>query len=135
MPGMTDTAQHRHHAIEYVELTVTDLVEAKRCYADAFGWHSTTTGTSTPGSAAVAGWSTAPTRSPADGGSTSRTRAGTSSASGRRPEPAASDLRAAEGHRAGSDPAGGGGQGRLQPPPTLRAHRRARRVAHVEGVQ
>ena len=28
----------RHHAIDYVELTVTDLAEARRFYADAFGW-------------------------------------------------------------------------------------------------
>jgi predicted enzyme related to lactoylglutathione lyase len=30
--------QHLHHAIDYVELKVTDLAEAKRFYADAFGW-------------------------------------------------------------------------------------------------
>ncbi|HKS43563.1 MAG TPA: VOC family protein [Amycolatopsis sp.] len=29
---------HRHHAIDYVELTVTDLEQAKRFYAEAFGW-------------------------------------------------------------------------------------------------
>ena len=28
----------RHHAIDYVELTVTDLAAAKRFYAEAFGW-------------------------------------------------------------------------------------------------
>ncbi len=27
-----------HHAIDYIEFTVRDLVEAKRFYADAFGW-------------------------------------------------------------------------------------------------
>lgn len=27
-----------HHAIDYVELTVRDLAEAKRFYAAAFGW-------------------------------------------------------------------------------------------------
>lgn len=29
---------HAHHAIDYVEIKVTDLVEAKRFYAAAFGW-------------------------------------------------------------------------------------------------
>jgi uncharacterized protein len=29
----------RHHAIDYVELTVTDLEQAKRFYTEAFGWH------------------------------------------------------------------------------------------------
>jgi uncharacterized protein len=32
---------HRHHAIDYVELTVTDLDQAKRFYAEAFGWEFT----------------------------------------------------------------------------------------------
>ncbi len=27
-----------HHAIDYIEFTVTDLPAAKRFYADAFGW-------------------------------------------------------------------------------------------------
>lgn len=27
-----------HHAISYIEFTVRDLTEAKRFYADAFGW-------------------------------------------------------------------------------------------------
>jgi uncharacterized protein len=31
-------AEHTHHAIDYVELTVPDLEQAKRFYADAFGW-------------------------------------------------------------------------------------------------
>ncbi|MGY1847371.1 MULTISPECIES: VOC family protein [unclassified Blastococcus] len=35
---MTD---HVHHAIDYVELTVTDLERAKRFYAEAFGWDFT----------------------------------------------------------------------------------------------
>ena len=35
---MTETTAHQHHAIDYVELTVTDLGEAKRFYAEAFGW-------------------------------------------------------------------------------------------------
>lgn len=34
---MTDSG-HRHHAIDYVELTVTDLDAARTFYADAFGW-------------------------------------------------------------------------------------------------
>ena len=29
---------HTHHQIDYVELTVRDLAEAKRFYTDAFGW-------------------------------------------------------------------------------------------------
>jgi predicted enzyme related to lactoylglutathione lyase len=32
------TTHHQHHAIDYVELTVSDLDQAKRFYADAFGW-------------------------------------------------------------------------------------------------
>lgn len=32
------TATHVHHAIDYIELTVTDLATAKRFYAAAFGW-------------------------------------------------------------------------------------------------
>jgi predicted enzyme related to lactoylglutathione lyase len=38
MQYMTQPQPHRHHAIDYVELTVTDLEQAKRFYADAFGW-------------------------------------------------------------------------------------------------
>jgi len=38
MTGMAETDQRRHHAIDYVELTVTDLAEAERFYAEAFGW-------------------------------------------------------------------------------------------------
>jgi predicted enzyme related to lactoylglutathione lyase len=38
MTGMTDDTWHVHHAIDYVELTVTDLERAKSFYADAFGW-------------------------------------------------------------------------------------------------
>jgi predicted enzyme related to lactoylglutathione lyase len=29
---------HTHHAIDYIELSVTDLAEAKRFYTAAFGW-------------------------------------------------------------------------------------------------
>ena len=32
------TAAHVHHAIDYIELTVTDLEEAKRFYGAAFDW-------------------------------------------------------------------------------------------------
>ncbi len=35
---MPETPTHRHHAIDYIELTVTDLDRAKRFYAAAFGW-------------------------------------------------------------------------------------------------
>jgi predicted enzyme related to lactoylglutathione lyase len=38
MTGMAEPAPHRHHAIDYIELTVTDLAETKRFYAEAFGW-------------------------------------------------------------------------------------------------
>lgn len=38
MPGMSETTPHQHHAIDYVEFTVTDLAEAKRFYTEAFGW-------------------------------------------------------------------------------------------------
>lgn len=31
-------AAHTHHAIDYIELTVTDLAVAKRFYGAAFGW-------------------------------------------------------------------------------------------------
>ncbi|MGY1814911.1 VOC family protein [Blastococcus sp. SYSU D00820] len=31
----------RHHAIDYVELTVTDLAAARRFYTEAFGWRFT----------------------------------------------------------------------------------------------
>ena len=35
---MSEPSAHRHHAIDYVELTVTDLEQAKRFYSEAFGW-------------------------------------------------------------------------------------------------
>ena len=38
MRDMSDPSPHRHHGIDYVELTVTDLERAKRFYAEAFGW-------------------------------------------------------------------------------------------------
>ncbi len=33
-----DTTAHEHHAIDYIELAVTDLAEAKQFYTAAFGW-------------------------------------------------------------------------------------------------
>jgi predicted enzyme related to lactoylglutathione lyase len=33
-----EQADHIHHAIDYVELVVTDMAEAKRFYTEAFGW-------------------------------------------------------------------------------------------------
>jgi len=36
---MPEISSHRHHAIDYVELTVTDLEQTKRFYAAAFGWN------------------------------------------------------------------------------------------------
>lgn len=38
---MSSDAVHVHHAIDYVELTVTDLAAAQRFYASAFGWEFT----------------------------------------------------------------------------------------------
>ena len=38
MQDMSQPSPHRHHAVDYVELTVTDLEQAKRFYADAFDW-------------------------------------------------------------------------------------------------
>lgn len=35
---MTDDQAHVHHAIDYVEISVTDLDRAKTFYAAAFGW-------------------------------------------------------------------------------------------------
>src|SRR5680860_1483233 len=36
--GLMPEQSHRHHAIDYIELTVTDLNLAKRFYGEAFGW-------------------------------------------------------------------------------------------------
>ncbi len=44
LPRMSDPAASRHHTIDYVELTVTDLDAAARFYADAFGWRFTSYG-------------------------------------------------------------------------------------------
>jgi hypothetical protein len=38
---MIGATMHTHHAIDYIELRVTDLPEAKRFYTDAFGWRFT----------------------------------------------------------------------------------------------
>jgi len=35
---MSDAVSHVHHAIDYIELTVTDVASAKSFYAAAFGW-------------------------------------------------------------------------------------------------
>ncbi|WP_259347459.1 VOC family protein [Gordonia amicalis] len=43
---------HRHHAIDYVELTVTDMTAARRFYGDAFGWDFNDYG---PGYAGIVG--------------------------------------------------------------------------------
>ncbi len=38
LPDMTETTTHQHHSFDYIELTVTDVGEAKRFYGEAFGW-------------------------------------------------------------------------------------------------
>ena len=38
---MTDTTDHLHHALDYVEIGVTDLTAAKDFYGAAFGWDFT----------------------------------------------------------------------------------------------
>jgi hypothetical protein len=38
LQDMSESSAHRHHAIDYVEFTVTDLEQAKRFYTQAFGW-------------------------------------------------------------------------------------------------
>ena len=38
MQDMSQPSAHQHHAIDYVELTVSDLEQAKRFYTQAFGW-------------------------------------------------------------------------------------------------
>lgn len=35
---MSDDTEHTHHAIDYVEISVIDLAQAKRFYAAAFDW-------------------------------------------------------------------------------------------------
>lgn len=43
---------HRHHAIDYIELSVRDMARAQRFYAEAFGWQFTEYG---PGYAGIRG--------------------------------------------------------------------------------
>jgi predicted enzyme related to lactoylglutathione lyase len=38
---MSDPGTHTHHAIDYVEITVTDMDAAKAFYTSAFGWSLT----------------------------------------------------------------------------------------------
>jgi predicted enzyme related to lactoylglutathione lyase len=47
-----DAAGHLHHAIDYIELTVTDLPAATRFYTAAFGWRFNEYG---PGYAGIQG--------------------------------------------------------------------------------
>ncbi len=35
---MNDETTHTHHAIDYIEITVTDIATAKDFYGSAFGW-------------------------------------------------------------------------------------------------
>lgn len=37
----TDSIMHNHHAIDYIEISVVDIAEAKRFYGQAFGWDFT----------------------------------------------------------------------------------------------
>ena len=37
-PETMPESVHTHHAIDYIEISVTDLAESKRFYAAAFGW-------------------------------------------------------------------------------------------------
>jgi len=36
--SQSDAVAHVHHTIDYIEITVTDVPEAKRFYSAAFGW-------------------------------------------------------------------------------------------------
>ena len=49
------TSSPLHHSLDYVELVVTDLDDAKRFYADAFGWTYTDYGPGYAGIAAPSG--------------------------------------------------------------------------------
>ena len=49
---MSETAEHAHHTIDYIELTVTNLAEATRFYGAAFGWRFNDYG---PGYAGIQG--------------------------------------------------------------------------------
>ncbi|MEM6990015.1 MAG: VOC family protein [Myxococcota bacterium] len=35
---MSEASPHEHHAIDYIEVTVRDVADAKRFYGEAFGW-------------------------------------------------------------------------------------------------
>jgi predicted enzyme related to lactoylglutathione lyase len=35
---MSSSEPHVHHAIDYIEITVAEVAEAKRFYSQAFGW-------------------------------------------------------------------------------------------------
>lgn len=35
---MDTQSAHKHHAIDYIEFTVSDMAEAQRFYSAAFGW-------------------------------------------------------------------------------------------------
>jgi uncharacterized protein len=52
---MAESGHHHHHGIDYVELTVTDLAEAQRFYAEAFGWEFTDYGPQYAGIRGAAG--------------------------------------------------------------------------------
>lgn len=50
-PGfMLRRMAHTHHAIDYIEIAVEDLIEGKRFYREAFGWNFTDYG---PGYAGI----------------------------------------------------------------------------------
>ena len=49
-----DHIAHDHHAIDYIEIAVTDLDAAKAFYTSAFGWSWSTTAPTTPASKATA---------------------------------------------------------------------------------
>jgi len=49
---MTDDAAHTHHAIDYIEISVRDVVVSKRFYGAAFGWQFNDYG---PGYAGIGG--------------------------------------------------------------------------------
>src|SRR5690349_15353494 len=49
---MSDDAAHTHHAIDYIEIAVTDVAAAKRFYGEAFGWRFNDYG---PGYAGIRG--------------------------------------------------------------------------------
>jgi len=49
---MSDEATHRHHAIDYIEISVRDVAAAKRFYGAAVGWQFNDYG---PGYAGIRG--------------------------------------------------------------------------------